>query len=117
MRAIIILVSMPLLRRSGYGLTWQEAVVLLWSGLRGAVGLALSMFLLLDNLILDIRYRTLCFFFMGMIAVRFVEQGFAEQGLAAPFSGALSSWASVASGRCERFSGSDVFGLWTKEVC
>ena len=69
-RGIIILVSMPLLRRSGYGLTWQEALVLFWSGLRGAVGLALSLYLLRDDLITDIRYRTLCFFFMGMIAVR-----------------------------------------------
>lgn len=69
-RAIIILVSLPLLRRTGYGVSWQEALVLLWSGLRGAVGLALSLYLLLDDLITDLRYRTLCFFFMGMTAVR-----------------------------------------------
>ena len=69
-RAVVVLVAMPLLRRVGYGLTWQEAVVLVWSGLRGAVGLALSLFLLLDDLIPSLRYRTLCFFFMGMIAVR-----------------------------------------------
>lgn len=38
-----------------------------WAGLRGAVGLSLSLFVLLDNSIEDLRYRTLSFFFMGMM--------------------------------------------------
>ena len=38
------------------------------SGLRGAVGLSLSLFVLLDEKISDSRYRTLSFFFMGIIA-------------------------------------------------
>ena len=38
------------------------------SGLRGAVGLSLSLFVLLDQKISDSRYRTLSFFFMGIIA-------------------------------------------------
>lgn len=38
-----------------------------WAGLRGAVGLSLSLFVLLDNTIEDLRYRTLSFFFMGMM--------------------------------------------------
>lgn len=38
-----------------------------WAGLRGAVGLSLSLFVLLDNQIEDLRYRTLSFFFMGMM--------------------------------------------------
>ena len=69
-RAAIIVVMAPLLRRTGYGLNWREGVVLWWSGLRGAVGLALSLYLLLDDLIPDLRYRTVCFLFMGMMAVR-----------------------------------------------
>ena len=69
-RALIILVMSPLLRRTGYGLNWREGVVLWWSGLRGAVGLALSLYLLLDDLILDLRYRTVSFLFMGLMAVR-----------------------------------------------
>ena len=69
-RAAIILVMAPLLRRTGYGLNWREGVVLWWSGLRGAVGLALSLYLLLDDLIPDIRYRTVSFLFMGLMAVR-----------------------------------------------
>jgi len=68
-RAAIIGVMAPLLRRTGYGLSWREGVVLWWSGLRGAVGLALSLYLLLDDLILDLRYRTVSFLFMGMMAV------------------------------------------------
>ena len=38
------------------------------SGLRGAVGLSLSLFVLLDQQISDSRYRTLSFFFMGITA-------------------------------------------------
>ena len=38
------------------------------SGLRGAVGLSLSLFVLLDEKISDSRYRTLSFFFMGIVA-------------------------------------------------
>jgi NhaP-type Na+/H+ and K+/H+ antiporter len=41
--------------------------VQVWAGLRGAVGLSLSLFVLLDNSIEDLRYRTLSFFFMGMM--------------------------------------------------
>ena len=42
--------------------------VLRRSGLRGAVGLSLSLFVLLDEKIADSRYRTLSFFFMGITA-------------------------------------------------
>ena len=69
-RGIIIVLMSPLLRRTGYGLSWREGIILWWSGLRGAVGLALSLYLLLDDLILDLRYRTVSFLFMGLMAVR-----------------------------------------------
>ena len=39
----------------------------MWAGLRGAVGLSLSLYVLLDNSIEDLRYRTLTFFFVGMM--------------------------------------------------
>ncbi len=38
------------------------------SGLRGAVGLSLSLFVLLDQKISDDRFRTLAFFHMGVVA-------------------------------------------------
>jgi len=42
-RLIVIVVLYPFLKRSGYGINWRIALVLLWGGLRGAVGLALAL--------------------------------------------------------------------------
>ncbi|XP_050375031.1 sodium/hydrogen exchanger 8 isoform X3 [Argentina anserina] len=42
-RIIVVGVSFPLLRYLGYGLEWKEAIILIWSGLRGAVALSLSL--------------------------------------------------------------------------
>ncbi|XP_076893552.1 sodium/hydrogen exchanger 8-like [Bidens hawaiensis] len=42
-RAIVVGSLYPLLRYFGYGLDWKEAIVLVWSGLRGAVALSLSL--------------------------------------------------------------------------
>ena len=39
----------PILMRIGYGLSWQNAVVSAWGGLRGAVGLALALQVYLDH--------------------------------------------------------------------
>eukprot|EP00931_Biecheleriopsis_adriatica_P012255 TRINITY_DN113379_c0_g1_i1.p1 TRINITY_DN113379_c0_g1~~TRINITY_DN113379_c0_g1_i1.p1 ORF type:complete len:686 (+),score=110.32 TRINITY_DN113379_c0_g1_i1:381-2438(+) len=41
-RGVMMLLFHPLLRSWGYGFTWQEALVVWWGGLRGAVGLALA---------------------------------------------------------------------------
>lgn len=48
-RAATVLVLWPLLSRLGYGLSWREGIVLVWAGLRGAVGLSLSLFVLLNE--------------------------------------------------------------------
>ena len=37
-RSLMCVLSWPLLNRLGYPITWKEAVVLSWSGLRGAGG-------------------------------------------------------------------------------
>ncbi|RYE12362.1 MAG: hypothetical protein EOP45_22980, partial [Sphingobacteriaceae bacterium] len=42
-RVIVVGVSFPFMKYFGYGLDWKEALVLIWSGLRGAVALALSL--------------------------------------------------------------------------
>ncbi|KAK9749820.1 hypothetical protein RND81_02G152900 [Saponaria officinalis] len=42
-RALVVGALFPFLRYFGYGLDWKEAVVLVWSGLRGAVALSLSL--------------------------------------------------------------------------
>ncbi|XP_030959879.1 sodium/hydrogen exchanger 7 isoform X2 [Quercus lobata] len=42
-RFIVVGVLYPFLKYFGYGLDWKEATILIWSGLRGAVALALSL--------------------------------------------------------------------------
>ncbi|XAR48001.1 hypothetical protein NMG60_11030667 [Bertholletia excelsa] len=42
-RTIVVGVLYPFLRHFGYGLDWKEAIILVWSGLRGAVALSLSL--------------------------------------------------------------------------
>ncbi|KAK3137158.1 hypothetical protein QOZ80_5BG0448600 [Eleusine coracana subsp. coracana] len=42
-RVVVVGVLYPLLRHFGYGLDLKEAIILVWSGLRGAVALSLSL--------------------------------------------------------------------------
>ncbi|KAI5075495.1 hypothetical protein GOP47_0009571 [Adiantum capillus-veneris] len=42
-RIIVVVTLLPGLQYFGYGLTWKEAIILTWAGLRGAVALALSL--------------------------------------------------------------------------
>jgi NhaP-type Na+/H+ or K+/H+ antiporter len=42
-RLIVVSALYPLLRHFGYGLDMKEAMILVWSGLRGAVALSLSL--------------------------------------------------------------------------
>ncbi|MCO5555571.1 hypothetical protein L7F22_009116 [Adiantum nelumboides] len=42
-RVIVVVTLLPGLQYFGYGLTWKEAIILTWAGLRGAVALALSL--------------------------------------------------------------------------
>lgn len=42
-RAIMILLLYPIMKRSGYGLSARESVILGWGGLRGALGLTLAL--------------------------------------------------------------------------
>ena len=72
-RAAMFVLFWPVLKRSGYGMTPREGLVLAWSGLRGAVGLALSLFVVLDFQnapgIADRQFGELCFFYMGAITL------------------------------------------------
>lgn len=47
----------------------RDGVLMCRSGLRGAVGLALALFVYLDDSIADRRFRVLTFFFMGAAAL------------------------------------------------
>lgn len=42
-RMLMIAVFYPFMKRSGYGLSFREAVILSWGGLRGALGLTLAL--------------------------------------------------------------------------
>lgn len=42
-RVVVVGVLFPFLQYFGYGLDWREAIILVWSGLRGAVALALAL--------------------------------------------------------------------------
>ncbi|EPS64886.1 hypothetical protein M569_09893, partial [Genlisea aurea] len=42
-RVVVVCALFPLLKYFGYGLDWKDAVILIWSGLRGAVALSLSL--------------------------------------------------------------------------
>ncbi|XP_053385039.1 sodium/hydrogen exchanger 10-like isoform X1 [Mercenaria mercenaria] len=42
-RGFVIALFSPVLKHTGYGLTWREGTVMTWGGLRGAVGLALAL--------------------------------------------------------------------------
>jgi NhaP-type Na+/H+ or K+/H+ antiporter len=66
-RLIVVFSCFPLLRVMGAGMTWQEAVVSTWSGLRGAVGLSLA--IIMDiNPVIDRTKSTRIMFFVGGIA-------------------------------------------------
>ena len=47
-RGIMVLLLYPLLIRCSYGLTRREMIVLIYGGLRGALGLTLSLIVTLD---------------------------------------------------------------------
>jgi NhaP-type Na+/H+ or K+/H+ antiporter len=42
-RGFVITLFSPILRNLGYGLTWKEGFIMMFGGLRGAVGLALAL--------------------------------------------------------------------------
>lgn len=44
-RAVMIVIFYPIMKKSGYGMSKNDAIVLWWGGLRGAVGLALALLL------------------------------------------------------------------------
>uniref|UniRef100_A0A1J3FAF8 Sodium/hydrogen exchanger 7 n=1 Tax=Noccaea caerulescens TaxID=107243 RepID=A0A1J3FAF8_NOCCA len=68
-RCVVVGVLYPLLCRVGYGLDWKEATILVWSGLRGAVALSLSLSVKQSsgNSFISTETGTLFIFFTGGI--------------------------------------------------
>jgi NhaP-type Na+/H+ or K+/H+ antiporter len=67
-RVIMVLTFYPFLRRSGYGINRKELVVLIYGGLRGALGICLSLFVGVDDS-LRLRFRELGVLYMCGVAM------------------------------------------------
>jgi len=67
-RLVVVVISFPILFKSGYGFSLREAVILWWGGLRGAVGLTLAISIR-QNPIVPHRAGLLTSFFMAGIVL------------------------------------------------
>jgi NhaP-type Na+/H+ or K+/H+ antiporter/CRP-like cAMP-binding protein len=56
-RAIVLAMFYPLMKRIGYGLTVKDGIIAWWGGLRGAIGLALSL-MVASEVAIDPEIRT-----------------------------------------------------------
>ncbi len=68
-RGIMVAIGFPFMKNLGYGLNKKEAVILVYGGLRGAVGLALALYIAgEENLPEEIRSQFL-FYVAGIVAL------------------------------------------------
>ena len=75
LRAVMVLTFYPLIKNIGYGLTKKKMVVLIYGGLRGALGLCLSLIIGVDNE-LPQRFREITVFYMcGMAMLTIIVNG------------------------------------------
>lgn len=68
-RLITVFSLLPLLDKMGYGMTWKDALVAVWGGLRGAVGLALALIVELDTEHIPPSFRSYTIFYLGFIVI------------------------------------------------
>jgi NhaP-type Na+/H+ or K+/H+ antiporter len=74
-RALSLVILMPLLKRSGYGMTKGEAMIISNAGLRGAVGLALSLAVHDDTDIPYMHRNENNFFVAGIVCLTLLING------------------------------------------
>jgi NhaP-type Na+/H+ or K+/H+ antiporter len=67
-RAVTVVILYPLIRRNGVHLSWQECLILIWSGLRGSMALILVLIVDLDARI-DSLTRNHFLFHVSMIVL------------------------------------------------
>jgi NhaP-type Na+/H+ or K+/H+ antiporter len=67
-RAVLLLVCWWPFNYTGYPLSWRSALVMVWGGLRGAVGMVMALFIFLDTKIHDSSFKSYCIFYMGTMA-------------------------------------------------
>ena len=70
-RLIVVVISLPVLMKVGYGLSWQEAIILWHGGLRGAISILLS-FSIKNAVGVSDRTGALVLFFTAGIVVLFL---------------------------------------------
>ena len=68
-RCLMLLLAMPIINIRSKTLSFSELTVLAWSGLRGAVGLALSLSVYNDRHLHSVDFRVTQFFHVGAIVL------------------------------------------------
>ncbi|PWI34302.1 cyclic nucleotide-binding protein [Vibrio albus] len=71
-RALTVMVFMPLLRRIGVGITREKAIVLVWGGLRGAVSLALALIVTQHHVLEKELADQILFLTAGVVALTII---------------------------------------------
>eukprot|EP00932_Pfiesteria_piscicida_P022746 SRR837773.9495.p1 GENE.SRR837773.9495~~SRR837773.9495.p1 ORF type:complete len:147 (+),score=10.02 SRR837773.9495:69-443(+) len=74
-RAIVVVACRPALVRLGYGLTWREGLIMVYGGLRGAVGLAMGLMVEHDEYIDRSIAVTVAFNVSGIVFLTLVVNG------------------------------------------
>ncbi|KEP66378.1 UNVERIFIED_CONTAM: Na+/H+ exchanger NHE1 [Hammondia hammondi] len=74
-RIFMIALFSPFLRRTGYGLSWKEAILLFWGGLRGGIVLALGLRIERDGNLESELTKALSFFISGSVFLILVIHG------------------------------------------
>eukprot|EP00397_Hematodinium_sp_SG-2012_P006626 GEMP01006660.1.p1 GENE.GEMP01006660.1~~GEMP01006660.1.p1 ORF type:complete len:999 (+),score=130.70 GEMP01006660.1:12-3008(+) len=71
-RFLMVFFLFPLLRITGPGITWKEALIIVWSGLRGAVGIA--MVLAMRFAVEDAKWKKMVFLTAGIAKLTLIVQ-------------------------------------------
>ena len=74
-RAISVMMLMPILKHIGVGITKQKATVLVWGGLRGAVALSLALSLSQDVNVPELLREQILFLTAGIVFLTIVING------------------------------------------
>jgi len=81
MRALVIAAFSPILTRLGYGITWKEGAILVWGGLRGAVGLAMGLMVEHQAFVDDRISATVAFHVSGIVLLTLIVNGMTVDNL------------------------------------
>ncbi|MCS6808051.1 MAG: cation:proton antiporter [Bacteroidota bacterium] len=66
-RAVMLGLSYPIMKRFGYGITIKDAVILWWGALRGALGLCLCLVVMQESSIARVVQQQMMFYVAGIV--------------------------------------------------